>query len=510
MRVSGMAGSLVDKRVLALLGGPLLALLLWLWGIFTEQPAVGNMAAVALWMALWWITEPVPLAVTALLPMALFPLLHIMSGKETAPLYFNSTILLFIGGFIIALAMQRWELHKRIALGIVAAIGVSPGRLLLGFLIATAFISMWMSNTATAMMMLPIALAVILKLEDSAGKQQAAGLSIALLLAIAYASSIGGIATPVGTPPNLSFLRIFHISFPAAPQISFTQWMLFAVPLAALMLAACWLYLNFAFVRRARLPAMPRDSFRRELAQLGPISFEEWQVLCVFCLTALLWITGADAQLGSFSYTGWIHRLGLSEFVDDGTVGITMGLLLFVLPARREHGGALMRWEDAAKLPWGIVLLFGGGFALAQGFIASGLSTWCGAQLAGLAGLPPLAVVGSVATVLTFLTELTSNTATTEMALPVLAATAVAIGVNPLLLMVPGTLSASLGFMLPAGTPPNAIVFGTGHLSIAQMARAGFWLNLIGIALTTVVMLTLGRLVLHIDLSSMPAWATGQ
>jgi sodium-dependent dicarboxylate transporter 2/3/5 len=248
--------------------------------------------------------------------------------------------------------------------------------------------------------------------------------------------------------------------------------MVFAVPLAASMLAATWLYLCFAFTRRIKLPALRRDSFRHEMAQLGVISAEEWQVLIVFCLTALLWITGADAEFGSFKYTGWISRLGLKDFVDDGTVGITMALLLFILPARRSEGGRLMRWEDAARLPWGIVLLFGGGFALAQGFVVSGLSTWCGEGLAGLAGMSPLLVVLIVCFVLTFLTELTSNTATTEMALPILAATAVAIGVNPLLLMVPGTLSASLGFMMPAGTPPNAIVFGTGHLTIAQMARA--------------------------------------
>lgn len=496
------------NRMTSLLLGPLAALLLMaFFDLSPGNPAVTRMAAIALWMAIWWVTEAVPLAVTSLLPIALFPLLHVVSGKETAPQYFNSTIFLFLGGFIIALAMQRWNLHKRIALLIVQAIGVSPGRLLLGFLIASAFLSMWISNTATTMMMLPIVLAVILKVEETAGEKMGAGLATALLIAIAYSASIGGIATPVGTPPNLVFQRIFTITFPGAPAVTFAQWMVFALPLAIVMLIIAWIYLHFVFARHTKLAGIDRSVFRSELKALGPVSFEEWQVLVVFVVTALLWITSSDMTIGSFSYHGWASTLHLTDFVDDGTVAITMAIVLFLLPARRSEGGRLMRWEDTLRLPWGIVLLFGGGFALAKGFTVSGLSEWCGGQLAGLAGLPPILVVLIICTLMTFLTELTSNTASTGMILPILAATAVAINVNPLLLMIPGTLSASYAFMLPVGTPPNAIVFGAGRLSIAQMARTGLVMNLIGIVITTLIVLTIGKMVLGIDLGVMPDWA---
>lgn len=493
-----------ENRILALLAGPLAAGLILLLDLQPGTPAVTRMAAIAVWMAIWWITEAVPLAVTSLLPVVLFPLLQVMAGKDTAPLYFNSTIFLFIGGFLIALAMQRWNLHKRIALLIIRAIGVSPSRLLLGFLVATAFISMWISNTATAMMMLPIAMAVVLKLKEVGDQQD--GLATGLVLSIAYASSIGGIATLVGTPPNLSFVRIFGISFEQAPKIAFTQWMFFALPVSVAMLLFTWLYLTFVFARKKGAAGFDRSVFTEELRQLGPLSREELLVLIVFCATAVLWLTGADLALGSFTFKGWASRLGLSAFVDDGTVAIGMAILLFLLPAS-NGGGRLMRWEDAAKLPWGIVLLFGGGFALASGFKTSGLSGWCGEQLAGLAGLHPIVIVAIVCTLLTFLTELTSNTATTEMVLPILAATAVSLKLNPLLLMIPATISASFAFMLPVGTPPNAIVFGSGYVTIPQMAKAGLALNFAGIVIVTVLMMTLGCAVFGIDANSMPAWA---
>lgn len=500
----------INARLVALIAGPLLAVLLIAFGdLQPGKPEVTRMAAVALWMAIWWITEAVPLAVTSLLPLALFPTLHLLSGKETAPQYCNSTIFLFIGGFIIALAMQRWNLHKRIALHIVQAIGVSPTMLLLGFMVATAFLSMWISNTATTMMMLPIALAVIFKVEETAGEQHSLGLATALLIAIAYAASIGGIATPVGTPPNLLFQRTFTITFPDAPPITFAQWMVFALPLAIVMLAIAWVYLYLVFARRTKLKGVDRSVFRQELRELGRMSAEEWQVLAVFVATALLWITSSDMVVGNFHFTGWVSRMHWKDFVDDGTVAITMATVLFLLPSWRGEGGRLLRWEDTLRLPWGIVLLFGGGFALAQGFKVSGLSDWCGHHLEGLAGMPPILVVAIVCAMMTFLTELTSNTASTGMVLPILAATAVAINVNPLLLMIPATLSASYAFMLPVGTPPNAIVFGAGRLSIAQMAKTGLVMNLIGIVITTLLVLTIGRAVLGIDLSAMPAWAVG-
>jgi len=500
------------NRLTSLMLGPLAALLLMaFFDLAPGNPAVTRMAAVALWMAIWWITEAVPLAVTALLPVALFPLLNIMSGKLVAPLYFNSIIFLFIGGFIIALAMQRWNLHKRIALYIIRLVGLSASRLVLGFMVATAFLSMWISNTATTMMMVPIALAVIYKLDESVDESTASGakrFSVGLLLGIAYAASIGGIATLVGTPPNLSFARIFAINFEQAPEISFTQWIVFALPLTILMLAFAWFYLSRIYAPAKGSARVRSDVFRRELKALGPMSREERWVLLVFALTAVLWITRSDIAMGSFSFTGWATRLGLSGLVDDGTVAITMAILLFIIPASAGGAKRLMGWSDTVKLPWGIVLLFGGGFALASGFKESGLSQWCGDQLSGIAGLHPILIVLIVCLLITFLTELTSNTATTEMILPILAATAVAIQVNPLLLMVPATLSASCAFMLPVATPPNAIVFGSDRITVAQMARTGLVLNLVGAVLITLVLFTVGRLVLGIDLNVMPEWAT--
>ncbi|MCB1187191.1 SLC13/DASS family transporter [bacterium] len=478
---------------LAIAAGPLLALLLILFAdLQPGQPAVTRMAAVALWMAIWWISEAVPLAVTALLPVAAFPLLSIMSGKQVATQYFNNVIFLFIGGFIIALAMQRWNLHRRIALGIIRLVGQSPARLLLGFMLATAFLSMWISNTATTMMMVPIAMAVILRIDE--GGQAGAGRSFptGLLLGIAYAASIGGISTLVGTPPNLSFVRIHAISFPDAPEISFTQWLLFAAPMCIVLLAAVWLFLFRLYGHRQQ--SIDAEVFEGERRQLGRISGEEWGVLCVFVGTALLWLTRSDISIGTMQLRGWASPLGLGGMVDDGTVAILMALLLFIIPSRKSESGRLMGWEDTLQLPWGIVLLFGGGFALASGFKESGLSDWCGAQLSALSGVHPVVMVLGICLLITFLTELTSNTATTEMILPVLAATAVALEVDPLLLMVPATISASCAFMLPVATPPNAIIFGSGRIRMAEMARAGLLINMFAALLVTASVFLLGSL----------------
>ena len=458
------------------------------------------MAAVAIWMAIWWITEAVPLAVTALLPVVVFPLLHIMPGKKVAPLYFNSVIFLFLGGFILALAMQRWNLHRRVALLIVRWLGVGQRRLMLGFMLATAFLSMWISNTATTMMMMPIALAVILKLEDEGGSER---FGTGLLLAIGYAASLGGIATLVGTPPNLSFARILAIVFPEAPEISFAQWMLLALPLSVVMMAITWLFLSYRFA--GGQTTGNRENFDEELARLGPLSREEKLVALVFVAMATAWLTRSNLSIGAFTFEGWASRLDLTGLADDGTVAIGFSILLFLLPAR--DGGRLMAWKDCEQVPWGIVLLFGGGFALAAGFKESGLSVWSGERMAGLGQLGGITVVLAICLTITFLTELTSNTATTEMVLPILAASGVAMGVNPLMLMVPATLSASCAFMLPVATPPNAIVFGTGRIKMAEMAKTGIALNILGAIAITLLIYFLGGPILQIQDGVLPGWA---
>ncbi len=490
---------------IGLFGVPAAALMLLLFvDLDPGRPEITRMAAVAVLMAGWWITEAIPIPATSLLPVALFPLLGILDGKVTAALYFNDTIFLFIGGFIFALAMQKWNLHRRIALRIILILGSGPMRLMLGFMVATWFLSMWISNTATTMMMVPMALAIIFQLRDQFGSESVSTYAIGLLLAVAYSASIGGIATIIGTPPNLSFRRILTILFPQAPEISFADWFLFALPLSVTFLLVCWGLLGRLFARDVGFEGHKTDMFRREYDKLGPVGFEERAVMILFGLLVFLWMFRRDL----FLIPGWSRLLPDPDLAYDGTAAIIVAIILFLIPARSRPGERLMDWETAVKLKWGIVLLFGGGFALAGGFAESGLSAWLGGQLSAFADFPPLVLVLVTCAAITFLTELTSNAATTEMALPVLGSLAVAIEVNPLLLMVPATLSASCAFMLPVATPPNAIAFGSGELPMRDMVRTGILLNLIGILLVTAAIYLLGIGALGIDLATMPEWAT--
>ena len=492
------------RKKIGLYGVPLAALALLLFADLSPgDPVVTRMAAVALLMAGFWITEAIPIPATALLPVALFPLLGILDGRVTASYYFNDTIFLFIGGFVFALAMQRWELHRRIALRIILILGTGPRMLMLGFMLSTWFLSMWISNTATTMMMVPMAVAVVLQFRDHFGKENIGDYGVGLLLGVAYSASIGGLATLIGTPPNLSFRRILTIVFPDAPEISFATWFFFALPLSVVFLAVCWGLLGQMFARGVAMKAGQTDLFRTEYRKLGKTSAEEKIVLVLFVLLVFLWMFRQDL----FFIPGWTRILPEPAFARDGTVAIIVALLLFLIPAPSRRGERIMDWETAVKLRWGIVLLFGGGFALAAGFAESGLSTWLGGRLSALADVPPVLLVLVTCAMITFLTELTSNTATAEMALPVLGALAVAIDVNPLLLMVPATLSASCAFMLPVATPPNAIAFGTGEIAMKDMMRGGIVLNLVGILLITAAIYVLGIPALGIDLTTMPAWA---
>ena len=481
---------------------PLLALLVLLFAdLEPGDPRPTRMAAVAILMAGWWITEAIPIPATALLPVALFPLLGIVPGKATAGVYFNHIIFLFIGGFLFAIAMERWGLHRRIALRIILLFGTRPRRLLLGFMAATWLLSMWISNTATTMMLAPMAVALLSQLGERYGAEKASHYGVGLLIGIAYAASIGGLATLIGTPPNLSFARILTIVFPEAPDISFARWMFFALPLSIVFLVIAWWMLARQHARGVeREPAKGRrgrDEFRRAYAELGPIGYEERWVAVLFGLLVLGW------TLRTF----WARWLPEPGYVDDGTVAIALALVLFLVASRTPGEGRVLRWRDALKIRWGIVLLFGGGFALASGFKESGLSEWLGEALAGVGGVPPVLLILIICGSITFLTELTSNTATTEMILPVLGALAVAVGVNPLLLMIPATLSASCAFMLPVATPPNAIVFGTGQVTMAQLVRCGFRLNLVGIVLITIWTYLAIPLLFGVEPGVLPGWA---
>jgi sodium-dependent dicarboxylate transporter 2/3/5 len=406
-----------------------------------------------------------------------------------------------------AFAMERWNLHRRIALRILLLFGISPGRILLGFMLATSFLSMWMSNTATAMMMVPIALSIILKLEESLGQMKMGKYSIGLLLGIAYSASVGGIATLVGTPPNLSFARIVNIIFPEMTEISFADWFIYAIPVTILLFIVTWLLLYLMYKPKESWENVQLNDFKEEYKALGKAKTEEKIVLILFTVLAFLWIFRSGFNIQSFVIPGWSKLFKTPSYINDGTVAIFIALLLFIIPSKSKKGERLMNWETANKIPWNIVLLFGGGFALAQGFVDSGLSVWFGEQLVGLADVKPIVLTLANVSMMSLLTELTSNVATTEMILPILAGLSTAIEINPLLLMIPATLASSLAFMLPVATPPNAIIFGTNRIKIKDMVKTGILLNITGIIIATLVMYFWGTLVFEIDVNVFPEWA---
>ena len=494
----------------AFLAGPILFFyLVFFVELDKNNPAVSYTLAVAILMALWWITEIVPLAITSLLPIILFPVLGVMNGKLVASNYFNDIIFLFLGGFLFALAMQKWNLHRRIALKLLLLVGNSPAKIMLGFMLATSFLSMWISNTATTMLMVPILMSIILKLEEVNKSKNIHLFSTGLLLAVAYSASIGGISTLVGSPPNLSFARIFAIYFPEAPEISFALWFFYAFPIVVILLSITFGYLYLVFIRRnsKNWSTINTSDIQTEYKNLGPWVTEQKIIAFLFVLLAVLWFTRADLNFGFFSVKGWSSLFKNPGYLNDGTVAITIAVLLFLLPSKNGQGKFIMDWKTAEKIPWDIILLFGGGFALASGFKESGLSYWFGDQLIWLKGVHPVIIVLSVSILITFLTELTSNVATVETFLPVLAGLAMSLELNPLLFMLPATISASLAFMMPAATPPNAIIFGTKRIKVLEMSKTGFVLNFIGIAIVTLATYYLATFIFNISLTDFPEWA---
>ncbi len=444
-------------------------------------------AAIAVMMSVLWITEAIPLAATSLLPLVLFPFLGIMSGKEIAQSYINSTIFLFMGGFFIAIAMEKWNLHKRISLALISWFGKSPSQLILGFMVASALISMWISNTATAVMLLPIGLAVITKLEDQFGIEKTHTFSIALMLGIAYACSVGGIGTLIGTPPNLVFQRIYKITFPDKPGMDFSHWMVFAIPISVIMLAVVWFVLVKLIYPPSKEIEIDMEIIRREKEALGKINSNERAVGIVFLITALLWIFRKNIVTQWFTIPGWSNLFPNPKFIDDGTVAILMSIVLFIIPSKtdEEKVQGILELKDIRKLPWGIILLFGGGFALAEGFVKTGLSSYLASNLQALKSVPIILLLGIISISVVLLTELTSNTATSQIVLPIVAALAIELKVEPMLLMVPATISASLAFMMPVATPPNAIVFGSGRLHVIDMVKAGIILIFAGVVVVS-------------------------
>lgn len=466
-RVGLFAGPIAFLLVLAL---PLGAVM---------PPAAQKTAAVAAFMAVWWMTEALPLPATALLPLVLFPALGILAPAGAAAPYANPVIFLFLGGFVLALAVERWGLHRRIALGVVGVVGTGPRRLIGGFMIATAFLSMWISNTATAAMMLPIGLALatlVGRSQQHGADDTAAPFATALMLGIAYAATIGGVATLIGTPPNAVFAAAaLEI---VGRDIGFAQWMLVGVPATLIMLPIAWALLVFVLYPPGDLPVGAGDLLRAERHSLGPMSRGERMVGVVFALTAFGWLARAPKHLGGFTIPGLTDLL---PGIDDSTIAISAALLLFVLPVDWRRGVFLMDWKTARRLPWGVLLLFGGGLSLARAFEESGLTTTIAQMVSAMGGFPIWVLLLAVITTFVLLSELASNTAIAALAMPVLAAAATGLGQDPILFMAAGALAASAAYMMPVATPPNAVVFGSGYIRMGQMIRAGIWLNIVAI-----------------------------
>ncbi|MBM4054739.1 MAG: SLC13/DASS family transporter [Planctomycetes bacterium] len=471
-------------------------------------PLAQKTAAATLLMVCWWISEALPIPVTALAPLALFPILGIMDGKEAAMPYAEDAVFLFLGGFCIAISMERWNLHRRIALFIIKAIGNKPRQLVLGFMIATAFLSMWISNTATTMMMLPIGMALIAHFcGNEHDKKHNTKFGASLMLGIAYSASIGGIGTLIGTPTNLVFAGQLKILFPDAPEVGFFQWLKIGIPLVFAFLPLTWWYLTFrAFPPEQETGSDNTAIIDKEIASLGNFNTGEKYTLLVFALTCFAWIFRQNIVIGSMKIPGWTNFLGLENSVHDSTIAIAAAILLFIIPVDLKKRAFVLDWDSAVKIPWGILILFGGGFTLAKGFMVSGLSDWIGRSIAGLGALHPIVIIISICLLITFLTEITSNTATSAMILPILAALSGTLNIHPLALMLPATLSASCAFMLPVATPPNAIIFSSGYVTIPVMARTGLILNIFGVALVTALIYFVAVPVFGIALTELPAW----
>lgn len=464
----------INSKNIGLISGPLTFLIILLF--FHPEglsPRANAILASTSWIAIWWITEAIPIAATALLPIILFPLTGGLDLSNTTASFGHKYVFLYVGGFIIAIAIEKWNLHKRIALNIINFIGTNVVNIILGFMVATAFMSMWISNTATTVMMLPIGMAIVAQLRDNPKTIEDENLIFgkALMLAIAYSATIGGMSTLIGTPPNLVLAGVVEETF--GYEITFAQWFKFGFPISVVLLFLCWKYLtSISFKLKQKSFTDGRADITKQLKALGPISYEERLVAGVFTLTALAWISRS------------FFLNSIMPAIDDTIIGLISALILFLLPTKNKDR-RLLNWKEAVKLPWGILLLFGGGMALASGFKESGLALWIGSQMTLLDGISLLLLVFVLITSVNFLTEITSNLATTAMLLPILYPMAEVINVHPFVLMVAATVAASCAFMLPVATPPNAVVFGSGYLRIPDMMKTGIWMNILSIILLT-------------------------
>lgn len=487
-RPEPVGSSVSGLRLVGLLGGPIAALIILISSAPDGMPPEAwRLVAMATWMVIWWLTEAIPIPATALLPIILMPLLNIDTIKPVAANYAHPLIYLFLGGFLLAAAMQHVGLHRRIALKIVSWVGTSPSRIILGFMLATAFLSMWISNTATTIMMFAVALSVIdFVAHHTDDDKMVRNFGVALMLSIAYSASIGGVGTLIGTPPNALLASFLQNTYNI--EITFFNWMLLGVPVVLVMLPTTWLILTRLLFPSHQIAIGDASSVvERELDSLGSMSRGEKLVAVVFLSAAL----------------GWILRTFLVDLtglpINDTIIALMAAMVLFAVPISRSKGEFALDWEAARNVPWGVLLLFGGGLALASGFKGTGLAEWIGNAVGGVE-ISTLALVLLVTVAIVYLTEITSNTASTATFLPILAAVAVGLGLDPVVLCVPVALGASMAFMMPVATPPNAIVFSYERMELRDMVRAGFLLNLLAIAVAFGMFTMLADLVFNIDL----------
>ncbi|MBK6731879.1 MAG: SLC13/DASS family transporter [Bacteroidetes bacterium] len=489
----------MHKKQFVFFGGPFLALLVGFAFYFSGYPFIlCCTAAVLILMAYWWMTEAVNLFITSFLPLMLFPVFGIMKMQDVAPLYMRDVMFLYIGGFLLTFAIERWNLHKRISLNILLKFGGSPEKLLLGFILASYFLSMWLNNTSTTLMLLPICLAVINQLHNN-NEKKLTGISAALLIGVAFASSIGGTATLIGTLPNMVMKDFYDAQFSNTAKLDFGRWFLFAFPMSFVFVMICYWVLRIMLVKKGETESVPLDYIVNEKRTLGKMQYEEKAIAIIFSIAVVLWFTIDAKDFGAFVIPGWSNLLPDPDFVSESYVAMFMMGLLFFTPSKNKKGENLVTWEEFKKIPLGIIFLFGGGFALAEGVKVSGLGDWIAQNLVALQYLPLWLMIFCLCLITTLFSEFASNTATAILFMTILVPV---IGqmqdVPPLMIMMPVAMAASYSFMLPVGTPPNTIVFGTEKVSVRQMMRTGIWLDIIGAIVITLFMMTLGRFVFGI------------
>jgi len=477
----------ISKYVFIVLG-PLAAVFIWLFtNLDRENPQVSLMAGVAVWMSLWWFSEAVHLAVTALIPFLLMPLLGIADTKSVAQQYTDSIIFLFIGGFMLAFAIEKWHLHKRIAIRILSIVGTKPHHILLGIMLSAYCISNWISNTATTMMLFGAIMALINETDEFIlGEKNKSRFAAAILLGLAFSATIGGMATPVGTPPNMYFFKAYKEAFPNLNDLNFLKWASLGFPLSVIFLLCTFFVLRFYYLRqKVTITQLEKHHFKNNYTRLGKWSYEEKWIASIFVGCMLLWFTRSDIIFESFTLKGWNHLFTNPKLVDDASVAILAALLLFLIPSKQHPNKALLEWEDAKKIRYDIILMFGSGFALAYGFDMSGLSDWLANCLIALKGVHIILIISGICLIVTIISEFASNIASIQLAIPVMIALQKDLNLPPLLLMIPATFAASLGFMLPVATAANTIVFGTKRIDMKDMFKIGLILDLIGIVLIT-------------------------